>query len=168
MAKRPSGRKKSPKSPSRDQAARAPAPTGEARNYTHPEASAALRPDVGVQAQFRKKKPPRTYRYDSSLSPALEWDEQPARAEGETLLASILEANTLEEAKAAAEQLKAMSGPFLNWAGKAERQASDVPTLPLFVHERLSTRAILETVQAHARDKQTALDLFGDPKRRPG
>ena len=36
-------------------------------------------------------------------------------------------------AKAAAEQLKAISGPFLNWAGKAERQAFHVPTLPLFV-----------------------------------
>jgi hypothetical protein len=30
-----------------------------------------LRPDVGTQASFRKKKPPHTYRYDSSLSPYL-------------------------------------------------------------------------------------------------
>jgi adenine-specific DNA-methyltransferase len=58
-----------------------------------------------------------------------------------------------------------MSGPFLNWAGKAERQAFDVPTLPLFVHERLSTKAILETVQRHTRDKQVSFDLFGDPHR---
>jgi len=28
---------------------------------------------------------------------------------------------------------------------KAERLSFDVPTLPLFVHERLSTKAILET-----------------------
>ena len=40
-----------------------------------------------------------------------------------------------------------MSGPFLNWAGKAERLSFDVPTLPLFVHERLSTKA-------HHRDAQ--------------
>ncbi len=33
----------------------------------------ALLPDVGTQAQFRKKKPPKAYRYDSSLSPALDW-----------------------------------------------------------------------------------------------
>ena len=39
-----------------------------------------MRPDVGTQAQFRKKQAPRAYRYDSSLSPALEWDGQnPAR-----------------------------------------------------------------------------------------
>jgi hypothetical protein len=72
--------------------------SGGAESYTHPEATSALRPDVGVQAQFRKKKPPRTYRYDSSLSPSLEWDEQPAREQGEALIAGILEAGTLEEA----------------------------------------------------------------------
>src|SRR5687768_3417556 len=117
MAKRPTSRKTAAKKSTKNGGARAPAPNAEARNYTHPEATAPLRPDVGVQAQFRKKKPPSTYRYDSSLSPALEWDEQPAREQGEALLTRILQAGSLEEAKAAAEQLKAMSGPFLNWAG---------------------------------------------------
>jgi adenine-specific DNA-methyltransferase len=37
-----------------------------------------------------------------------------------------------------------------------------VPTLPLFVHERLSTKAILETLKGHARDRQLELTLFGD------
>ncbi len=46
--------------------------------YRHPTAESLMRPDVGTQAQFRKKKPPVTYRYDSSLSPALEWDGQSA------------------------------------------------------------------------------------------
>ena len=54
----------------------------------------------------------------------------------------------------ALQRLKAMSGPFLNWSGKAERLSFDVPTLPLFVHERLSTTAILETLKGHKRDKQ--------------
>lgn len=153
------------KGPRKKPAAAEPSSRRAAESYTHPDATSALRPDVGVQAQFRKKKPPKTYRYDSSLSPALEWDEQPAREQGEELIGKILEAGSLEEAKAAAEQLKAMSRPFLNWAGKAERQAFEVPTLPLFVHERLSTKAILETVKRHSRDKQVSLDLFGDPKR---
>ena len=59
-----------------------------------------------------------------------------------------------------------MSRPFLNWAGKAERLSFDVPTLPLFVHERLSTKAIVETLRGHKRDKLTQgtmFDLFGDP-----
>jgi adenine-specific DNA-methyltransferase len=61
-------------------------------------------------------------------------------------------------------RLKALSRPFLNWAGKAERVSFDVPTLPLFVHERLSTKAILETLKSHERDRQMELQLFGDPQ----
>jgi adenine-specific DNA-methyltransferase len=163
MAKRPSGGKSAGKTAPRKRSTNDGSP--EAKSYTHPEATSPLRPDVGVQKQFRKKKPPKTYRYDASLSPALEWDEGPAREQGEALLRQIIDAGSLEEAKTAAEDLRAMSRPFLSWAGKAERQSFEVPTLPLFVHERLSTKAILETVQAHARDKQTALDLFGDPRR---
>jgi adenine-specific DNA-methyltransferase len=53
-----------------------------------------------------------------------------------------------------------MSSPFLNWAGKAERNSFSVPTLPLFVHERLSTEAILKSVQTHKQQ----LDLFADSK----
>lgn len=46
--------------------------------------------------------------------------------------------------RVSARELARMSKPFLDWAGKAERLSYDVPTLPLFVHERLSTKAILE------------------------
>jgi adenine-specific DNA-methyltransferase len=99
------------------------APTAE--GYRHPEATTPLRPDIGAQSQFKQKKPPATYTYDSSLSPALVW------------------------------------------SGKAERTSFDVPTLPLFVHERLSTKAIIETLTGHRRvsDKQGLLwDLYGDPE----
>src|SRR5205814_7353791 len=99
------------------------------------------------------------------LSPSLEWDSQnPARERGEQLIGEVLVAKTLDEAKAAASKLKAMSKPFLNWAGKAERLSFDVPTLPLFVHERLSTKAILETLKGHERDRQMELQLFADPQ----
>jgi len=94
-----------------------------------------MRPEVGTQAQFKKRLPPKAYRYDSSLSPALDWDgKNPAREQGEHLIQQMLEAKTVEEAKAAASKLKAMSKPFLNWAGKAERLSFDVPSLPLFIH----------------------------------
>ena len=97
----------------------------------------------------------------------MEWDgKNPAREEGESLLREILDAKKLDEAKTAAAKLKAISKPFLNWAGKAERLSFDVPTLPLFVHERLSTKAIIETLKGHKRDKQIDMfDLFGDPQR---
>ena len=134
--------------------------------YKHPEAKSLMRPEVGTQAQFKKKKPPKTYRYDSSLSPALDWDAaNPAREQGETLIKQVLDAKSLEEAKAAASKLKSLSKPFLNWAGKAERISFDVPTLPLFIHERLSTKAIIETLAGHKTDKQEDMfALFGDPQ----
>lgn len=162
--------------------------TAQTRNYRHPTAESPLRPEVGTQAQFRKKKPPVTYRYDSSLSPALDWDGQNgARELGEWLLACIEEVSrmpapqqfetprefkntsgkvvaTIRGLADAVEQLKRLGKPFLNWAGKAERLSFDVPTLPLFIHERLSTKAIIETLTGHKKDKQLEFDLFGDPQ----
>lgn len=137
---------------------------GKADAYRHPTADSPMRPEVGTQPQFKKRKPPKTYRYDSSLSPALDWDTNPAREQGEKLIADILNAKTVDDAKTAASSLKGMSKPFLNWAGKAERLSFDIPTLPLFIHERLSTKAIMETIQDKKRDKQMELDLFADPK----
>ncbi len=138
----------------------------QAKSYQHPEAETPMRPEVGTAGQFKKQKAPKTYRYDSSLAPALAWDGQnAAREQGEALIRQILDAQTLEAAKEAATQLKAMSRPFLDWAGKAERLSFDVPTLPLFVHERLSTAAIIETLKGHKRDQSVSLfDLFADPQ----
>ncbi len=66
------------------------AATPQAESYRHSDVTAPMRPDVGTQAQFRKKKPPATYRYDSSLSPALEWDDRNhARDEREKLIARL-------------------------------------------------------------------------------
>jgi adenine-specific DNA-methyltransferase len=142
-------------------------PVREAANYAHPEADLPLRPEVGTQAQFRKHKPAQRYRFDSSLSPALEWDGQnSAREQGEALVRQILDAGSLPDAKAAAAKLKALAKPFLNWSGKAERLSFDTPTLPLFVHERLSTQAIITTLTGHKKDKQMSMfDLFSDPQR---
>jgi adenine-specific DNA-methyltransferase len=143
-----------------------------------------MRPEVGTQSEFKKKLPPKKYRYDDSLSPVLEWDGQnAARERGEARIAKaeaeLSEArkklNGKSETKDAAAHivaaqkavtdLKAISKPFLNWSGKAEHLSFDVPTLPLFIHERLSTKAILETLKGHKRDKQTDMfDLFGDPQ----
>jgi adenine-specific DNA-methyltransferase len=135
--------------------------------YRHPEANGPRVPDAGAEPFLQSRHAPGKYRYDSSLSPALEWDEQnPARERAEALIREILDAENLQAAKAAAAKLKAMSGPFLNWAGKAERPEIEVPTLPLFVHERLSTKGIIETLKGHRRNKQqTLFDLFNDPNR---
>jgi len=155
-----------------------------AKSYKHPESESPMRPEVGTQSEFKKKLPPKKYRYDDSLSPVLEWDGQNAtRERGEARIAKaeteLSEARKklngkpetkdaaahVKAAEKAVSELKAMSKPFLNWSGKAERLSFDVPTLPLFIHERLSTKAILETLKGHKRDKQTDMfDLFGDPQ----
>jgi adenine-specific DNA-methyltransferase len=144
---------------------------------------------VGTQTRFKKKLPPAKFRYDDSLAPSMEWDGQNvARDKGEWLLALIEEAAALPAPhqlvparelrdsqgavvsivtglRDAVAQLKAIGKPFLNWSGKAERTSFDVPSLPLFIHERLSTKAILETLRGHKRDKQIDMfDLFGDPQ----
>ncbi len=153
--------------------------------YSHPEASSPARPEIGAQAHFKKTKTPAKYRYDSSLAPELVWDEgNPAREDAEKLIAELsdhglklaelamqapskerdAEIQRLEKAiREAKRALATMSGPFLNWTGKAERPSFEVPTLPLFIHERLSTKVILESLSGHKIDKQDDFltSLFG-------
>ena len=148
--------------------------------YRYPD-EAVQRPDIGVQDQFQTKKLTKTYRYDSSLDPQLSWDEQRERDLGEWLLGLIERAakdgeqTVFGEAQVwkgggvrvtstvdAVACLKQISKPLLNWAGKAERSEIKVPTVPLFVHERHSTKAILDGIR-HRKARGSTLDLFGDP-----
>ena len=62
-------------------------PDTTAEAYRYPESTNLARPEAGQQARFRKRKPKVTYRYDSSLSPSMEWDGQnAAREHGEWLV----------------------------------------------------------------------------------
>lgn len=185
-------------------------PSATTASYQHPSAKALVRPEAGAQTRFKKKKPTATYRYDASLAPELQWDEQnPAREQGEALLARMAAALThiqqtldgvqqqlaearptqpaehlsglidqartrlqqlreepLHNGREAVRALKALSRPFLNWAGKAEHLSFDVPTLPLFIHERLSTQAILDSVKSFEASGQMSFDgFFGHPER---
>jgi adenine-specific DNA-methyltransferase len=160
-----------------------------AQTYRHPDADLPARPEIGAQAHFKQSKPPSTYRFDSSLAPEMEWDGQnPARERAEALIHEMadygLKLAELAKRPASKERdreiaslqsairnhqsaLRKISGPFLNWSGKAERLSFDVPTLPLFIHERLSTSAILDTLKGHQRDKQDDFldSLYGSPER---
>jgi len=148
--------------------------------YSHQQ-EAVQRPDVGVQPEFDARKPPKSYRYDSSLAPELVWDESAERDMAEWLLGLVEKAaeegeqaifqdpqlwlGTGEKFRSLAEciaRLRSLTKPFLNWTGKAERQQIRVPTIPLFVHERHSTQAILETLESY-KSAGSTLDLFGDP-----
>lgn len=113
-----------------------------------------MRPDIGTQDRFRKKKAPTTYRYDSSLSPALDWDGQRgARELGEWLLACIEEAAalpapqtfvqprqftgadgrvqvTVHSLQEAVDALKRLRAPFLTWTGKGRAALLQRPHAP--------------------------------------
>lgn len=149
--------------------------------YSHQQ-EAVQRPDVGVQPEFDARKLPKSYRYDSSLAPELVWDESAEREMAEWLLGLVERAaeegetavfqepqlwlSTGEKFRSLAEciaRLRSLTKPFLNWTGKAERQQINVPTIPLFVHERHSTQAILETLESY-KSAGSTLDLFGDPE----
>ena len=70
-----------------------------AQAYDHKEEKLLLRPDVGLQPQFKQKKLPKTYRYDPSLDPALSWDINADRERAEALIAKIEKAKDIAEAK---------------------------------------------------------------------
>lgn len=109
-------------------------------DYRHLEVESPLRPDVGIQAQFRERNPPVTYRYDSSLAPALDWDGQnSAREQGKAAIKEIVELDTapmdraacaedakravraaIARAKAAADKLKRLGNPYGECPAKAE------------------------------------------------
>lgn len=154
---------------------------GQYGTYQHADL-ATMRPDVGLQNQFSHRRKPKTYRYDSSIAPEISWDENAERDFAEWLLNLIAEASEKGEVAVFATprvwqgtgeefdslskcvaRLRSLTKPFLDWAGKAERQQIGVPTVPLFVHERHSTRAILEKLKSYKASGQT-LELFGDPE----
>src|SRR5437867_11379376 len=60
-----------------------------AKAYDHKETEAVIRPDIGIQAQFKKKKEPVKYRYDRSLDPQLSWDINADREQAESLIREI-------------------------------------------------------------------------------
>ena len=58
--------------------------------------------------------------------------------------------------------------PKLQWTGKAERSAFEVPTVPLHIHEKIDPRSIIETVRARNSIDYEQMSLFHDPtERRP-
>ena len=75
---------------------------------------------MGAAPLIKAKHPPASYRYDSSLSPALEWDSNPAREVASFLMACIEEAAALP-APHLFEQRRVLRGadgaPLLEVAG---------------------------------------------------
>ena len=107
--------------------------------------------------------PRSTYYYNPHLQPILRSaDTNSLPSHVENLLSKAQqEPLDADEAKELADVLHAQ--PWLEWANKREEgEAFTVDPVPLFIHERLSTQAILET----AKRNDIQRDLFADPQQK--
>jgi len=133
----------------------------EVSDYRHDE-ERLNNPPAGLAAEVKPVVSPagprRKYAYDPHLDPQLMCDSQSVRDRAERLLAEIAVTDDLEVAKAKARELQRMQQPWLQWAGKAEHTSFEVETVPLYIHERVSTQAILRAV----RREEVQKSLFGD------
>jgi len=135
------------------------------KDFRFEEAKRKNNPPAGLAPTYETVRELETkhYAYDPHLDPALQFDASRTRAEVEAIIDRGLTAKTLEEAKAALKQLKKRQDAYLNWAGKAEHTSFEVDVVSLHIHERLSTRAILEA----ARKPVPQLKLFGETELKP-
>jgi len=150
--------------------------TKDAQTYRASRIRPAGPAEIGAQAHFKKTKPPtatalipRSHRrWNGTAESARGTRAKPFSTNSRVRIADCRfgqnnrrppnapppSAALQSEIRSLQSEIQKISGPFLNWSGKAERLSFDVPTLPLFVHERLSTSAILDTLKGHRRDKQ--------------
>lgn len=105
-----------------------------------------------------------TYRFDPHLDPELGFDGATTAAELDRLLQEGISASTLQEARDALERLRSMRGPYLNWAGKAERTNFEVPTVSLHVHERIDPGTLVDAIRKPVEERPTQLGLFDAPE----
>ncbi|MHB8520850.1 MAG: hypothetical protein ACYDH9_08830 [Limisphaerales bacterium] len=120
--------------------------------YQHPEADLLMRPEVGTQAQFKKKKAPVTYRYDSSLSPQLEWDgKNPAREAGEALIKEIADCGLRIAELGSARVSRAVSGvPPETSAVRDKELATQIETLKSSAEKNQGSTESRPTGNGHA------------------
>ena len=119
---------------------------------------------------------------DSSIPPEFTWNEDPNRdfaeflielafrgasgesdvfpAEWEWSKTRVERITSLSDAR---DRLKSLSGAFLRWSGKVKQRdvKIQIPTPPLFIHERHSANAILNVMREKSAAPVTG-DLFGD------
>jgi adenine-specific DNA-methyltransferase len=99
-------------------------------------------PEVGLVSEASDPEHPKTiWAYDPHLDPALQFDS--TRSRTESLIDEALAAGDADAMRAALEELKRQSDPYLQWAGKAERTSFEVDTVSLHVHERVDPMSIL-------------------------
>jgi len=108
-------------------------------------------PEVGlVTPDDDPDQPKTTWAYDPHIDPALQFDI--GRAQVERLIDDALASGDEAVLRAALEQLRKQSEPYLNWTGKAERTSFAVDTVSLHVHERIDPATILGRIKKRMQD----------------
>jgi len=132
----------------------------DAVDYRH-NAKRKNNPLAGLAAQNRAAEPPKiTYAYNPHLPPVLRFDATGIADKIQELLAlSQKRALNGDEVKTLQEAFSHHQ-PWLEWSGKRERRGFQVDPVALHIHERVSTQAILRSVQRQ--DIQRS--LFADPE----
>ena len=119
-------------------------------------------PPAGIEAHgVVRETPPVRYAHNPHLPPVLRSSPEPVKADRlPELLATARErALTPEEADLLADALRRHE-PWLEWSGKREKPWFEVDPVPLHMHERVSTQAILRVLAR----QDVQRDLFADPQ----
>ena len=130
--------------------------------YQHETETRTNNPLVGLGSDGDiAEMPQTTYYYNPHLQPVLRSADTPLPYVKYLLSKAQQAPLTSEEAQQLSEALHAQA--WLEWANKREEAESfTVDPVPLFIHERLSAQAILET----AKRNDIQRDLFADPQQK--
>lgn len=119
-------------------------------------------PPAGLEAQgVLRKEPPIHYEYNPHLPTVLRSATNAAEADNLPALLATARRRALsaDEANLLADALRRHE-PWLEWSGKREKPWFEVDPVPLHMHERVSTQAVLRVL---ARE-DIKRDLFADPQ----
>ncbi len=133
--------------------------------YRHENETRTNNPPVGIAAggdihQMQKTK----YYYNPHLQPVLRFDDRNDNSPPDTqriIIKSQKQPLTPDEAQQLTDALQAQ--PWLEWANKREEgDAFTVEPVSLFIHERISAQAIVET----AKRNNIQTNLFAEPQQK--
>ncbi|MEI7989113.1 MAG: site-specific DNA-methyltransferase [Chloroflexota bacterium] len=118
-------------------------------------------PPAGLAGKGKVKEVPKTrYAYDPHLPPVLRFDSSGNADQLPELLQTARQRPlTQEETQILVEALRNRQ-PWLEWAGKREKDWFEVDPVALHIHERISAQAILKLAQREPLQRS----LFADPE----
>ena len=134
-------------------------------DYRHDQATRTNNPPAGLAAYGTVHEQPRhEYVYNPHLPPVLRFDGNGGPDQLPELLERAQERTLSSDEVNIIAQALQHQNPWLEWAGKQEARSFTVDPVALHIHERVSTRAILNVAQR----ENVQRDLFADPQQEYG